>query len=63
MGKNLFPQRGLRIDDELYLKLRKLAADENRSFNNYVYTLLQRFVADYETANGVIEVDTDVLYE
>jgi hypothetical protein len=63
MGKHLFPQRGLRIDDELYLKLRKLAADENRSFNNYVYTLLQRFVADYETANGVIDVDTDVLYE
>lgn len=63
MGKNLIPQRGLRLDDESYLKLCKLAKDENRSFNNFVVTLLHRYLNDYERANGTIEIDTDALYE
>lgn len=62
MGKNLLPQRGLRIDDELYLKLKYLAAKDSRSFNNYVTIVLQQFVSNYETQNGEIIVDTDELY-
>lgn len=63
MGKNLLPQRGLRIDDELYLKLKYLAAKDSRSFNNYVTVVLQQFISGYETENGEIIVDTDELYE
>lgn len=63
MGKNLYPQRGLRIDDETYLKLRKLAEKDNRSFNNFVVTLLHQYVEGFERQHGVIEVDTDALYE
>lgn len=63
MGKNILPMRGLRIDDELYLKLKHLAANDNRSFNNYVTIVLQKHIKDYEENHGVIEVDTDSLYE
>lgn len=31
------PMRGLRLEDELYMKLRKIAASENRSFSQEQY--------------------------
>jgi hypothetical protein len=63
MGKNLKPQRNCRIDDELYLKVKYIADQEKRSFNNFIEITLTRIVADYETQHGIIEVDTDALYE
>jgi hypothetical protein len=60
---SLIPMRGLRLDDELYLKLKAIAKIENRSYNQQAVYILKAFVSDYEAAHGVIEVDTDALYE
>lgn len=57
------PNRPCRIDDELYLKMKFIAAQENRSFNNYVECLFLKTVLDYEREHGEIKVDTDELYK
>lgn len=57
------PMRGLRLEDELYLKLRVIAARETRSFNQEAVYILRKFVADYEAVHGEIKVDTDELYQ
>jgi len=55
--------RGLRIPDELYLKLRYIAKTENRSYNQEAMHILQKFVEEYEKEHGKIKVDTDSLYQ
>jgi hypothetical protein len=57
------PMRGLRLSDELYLKLKHIAKTENRSYNQQAVYILQQFVSDYEDRNGVIPVSTDSLYQ
>ena len=57
------PLRGVRMQDELYLKLKWIAKHENRSFNQQAVRILQEFVANYESENGVIHVSTDELYQ
>jgi len=60
---SLIPLRGVRMSDDLYLKLRFIAERENRSFNQEAVFILRRFVDEYESENGVIPVDTDSMYE
>lgn len=57
------PMRGLRMDDELYLKLKFLAAKDSRSYNQEAVYILKSYVAEYEAQHGVIDVDTNVLYQ
>lgn len=57
------PLRGVRMEDELYLKLRRIAEMENRSFNQEAVFILKQYVSRYEKENGEIAVDTDQLYE
>ena len=57
------PLRGVRMEDELYLKLRRIAELENRSFNQEAVFILKQYVSRYEKENGEIVVDTDQLYE
>lgn len=57
------PMRGLRMSDELYLKLRSIAKMENRSYNQEAVYILQKYVAEYEKEHGVIEVNVDDLYQ
>ncbi len=47
-------QTGLRLDEELYEKLKTLSNLEGRSLNNLVEYIARRFVADYELKNGPI---------
>lgn len=56
------PLRGVRMNDELYLKLRYIAKLENRSYNQEAVHILQQYVAKYEQQNGPITVSTDELY-
>jgi hypothetical protein len=60
---SLIPMRGLRMQDDLYLKLRHIANIENRSYNQQAIHVLQEFVARYEAEHGVIQIDTDELYQ
>lgn len=60
---SVVPMRGLRMPDELYLKLRTIADRENRSFNQEANFILRSFVEQYERDNGEIKVDADALYK
>ncbi len=62
MASNI-PMRGLRIEDELYLKLKYIAKKESRSYNQQAVYILGQFVEQYEKANGTISVNTDELYQ
>ena len=57
------PMRGLRMPDELYLKLRAIAEKENRSYNQEAVYILRAYVSDYEKTHGEITVDTESLYQ
>lgn len=61
MSSNI-PMRGLRMNDELYLKLKHIAANENRSYNQQAIHILQQYVEGYEKEHGKIKVNTDDLY-
>ena len=56
------PMRSLRMEDDLYLKLKYIASEENRSFNQEAVYILKTFVDEYETQHGSISVQTDDLY-
>ena len=62
MASNI-PMRGLRIEDELYLKLKYIAKKESRSYNQQAVYILGQFVEQYEKANGTISVNSDELYQ
>ena len=53
-----YPMRALRIDDELYAKLCRLADKDERSFNAECTYALKLFVAEQERRYGKIPVDT-----
>lgn len=57
------PMRGLRMKDELYLKLKAIEEKENRSYNQQAVYILQQFVDKYELVNGNIEIDIESLYQ
>lgn len=57
------PMRGLRVDDELYLKLKFIAKEETRSFNQQAVYILKQFVDQYEKEHGAIPVQSDDLYQ
>ena len=57
------PMRGLRMKDELYLKLKAIAEKENRSYNQQAVYILQQFIDKYELVNGNIEIDIESLYQ
>ncbi len=49
-------QTGLRLNETSYEKLRALASREARSLNNLVEYIIQRYLEDFETANGPIQI-------
>lgn len=60
---SLLPLRGVRMEDDLYLKLRYIAKENNRSYNQEAVYVLRQYVERYEREHGVISVDTDDLYK
>lgn len=47
-------QTGLRINETAYAKLKTLSEMENRSLNNLVEYIIQKYIGDYEKENGAI---------
>ena len=62
MASNV-PLRGVRMEDDLYLKLKAIAKAEKRSFNQQALAIFEMFVTEYEKEHGKISVDADALYE
>lgn len=50
------PQRGVRLEDELYDKACYIAKLENRSFNQQVVYIIRRFIDEYESQHGKIVI-------
>lgn len=55
-------QTGIRFDPELLYKITYVAKDNKRSLNAQLEYLAQICVKEYETVNGVIPVNDEVLY-
>lgn len=47
-------QTGLRVNETTYAKLKTLSEKENRSINNLVEYIIQKYLDDFESTNGVI---------
>lgn len=63
MDKHLKTNRGIRLSDSTYLKLKYIANQDKRSVNNYIEIVLDKAIEDFERKFGEIKVDTDALYE
>lgn len=48
-------QTGLRLDEDLYEKVKILAEQEGRSINNLVEYVVRHYVAEYEATHGSLE--------
>lgn len=51
-------QTGLRLNEPLYEKVKALSEKEQRSINNLIEYVMQKYVTDYESQNGPIPVTT-----
>jgi len=49
-------QTGLRLNEATYEKARILSTREQRSLNNLIEYVVQRYIDDYENKNGPIQV-------
>lgn len=58
MGK-IKIQTGLRLEEDLYAKVKFLAEEEGRSINNLVEYIVRRYIADYEEKNGPLPESQD----
>ena len=47
---------GIRIDDELRLKLKYVADYDDRSMNNLVVRLIQSYIQNFEKKHGPIDL-------
>lgn len=47
-------QTGLRLDEELYDKLKALSNIEGRSLNNLIEYIARQYVVNYERENDVV---------
>lgn len=52
-------QTVLRIDEEVYEKIRVLAARDRRSINNLIEGILQQYVKKCEQETGIIDIKTE----
>lgn len=52
MAGNYYPPFSVRIPEELLDKIKKLASLNKRSANKQVEYILEKYVAEYEAANG-----------
>lgn len=48
-------QTGLRLDEEMYEKLKALSNIEGRSLNNLIEQIIRRFLSEYEAEHGILD--------
>lgn len=49
-------QTGLRLNEMTYEKVKVISTREQRSMNNFIEFVIQRYIEDYECKNGEIEI-------
>ena len=56
-------QTGIRFEPELLYKITYIAKENKRSLNAQLEYLAQQCVREFETENGSIPIDDDVIYK
>ena len=56
-------QTGIRFEPELLYKITYVAKDNKRSLNAQLEYLAQNCVKEFESVNGTIPVDEEILYK
>lgn len=46
----------VRPNDEIYIKIEKLAEEENRSMSNLIEYIVKKYIENYEKDHGTINV-------
>lgn len=60
MGKNLQKQYPFRTNnDTMMQKLNVIAKSQNRTRNNLIETLLENYLDEYESTNGIVLIDDE----
>ena len=54
---NYYPPFSLRISEELIYKIKVIANKNKRSANKELEYVIEKYIAEYESLNGEIEVD------
>lgn len=49
-------QTGLRLNETTYEKVKIISAREQRSLNNFIEFVIQRYIEEYENKNGEIQI-------
>lgn len=49
-------QTGLRLNETTYEKAKIISAREQRSLNNFIEFVIQRYIEEYENKNGEIQI-------
>ena len=49
-------QTGLRLNETIYEKVKGISTREQRSMNNFIEFVVQRYIEEYERKNGEIEI-------
>ena len=55
------PPFSLRLNEIDFIKIKKIAAAENRSMNNMIETIIKQKIKQYENENGEINVTEEDL--
>jgi hypothetical protein len=45
----------LRIEENIFVKIKQIAEKERRSLNSQIETAIERYIQDYEKQNGLIK--------
>ena len=49
-------QTGLRLNETIYEKVKVISTREQRSMNNFIEFVIQRYIEEYECENGEIKI-------
>lgn len=49
-------QTGLRLNETIYEKVKVISTREQRSMNNFIEFVVQRYIEEYERKNGEVEI-------
>ena len=52
-------QTGLRLNGITYEKVKVISAREQRSLNNFIEFVIQRYIEEYEKGNGEIQISPE----
>ena len=55
------PPFSLRLNETDFIKIKKIAAIENRSMNNMIETIIKQKIQQYENENGEIKITDEDL--